>query len=233
MFCPKCGESNPDSNNFCAKCGNNLRDLNTQTSQSYVNPIIQKAEEYNNSNKGLSSRKKSKRKKECIIAALIPVTILFIIVIFAIVDLVSNPAEYEETTTAITEQNSTEPGSTISSEQLEKIYKSACKSLTYNDLARNPTSYVGKKVKLRGQILQVSKALDTTVYLVNITDKGYGIWDDTVYMTFNISETSSQLLEDDVIQFYGIYMGTTSYETLMGENRTVPFVSTEYVDLEV
>ncbi len=57
-----------------------------------------------------------------------------------------------------------------------------------------------------------------------------GHWEDAVYVTFVNYDSNARLLEDDIVDIYGVITGTRTYSTLVGEN-TVPAITVEYIEL--
>lgn len=123
---------------------------------------------------------------------------------------------------------------TLTEEEMEQLYKKNCSTISYKDLARNPDTHEGELVKLKGEVIQVQEAqsaLYYNVYRINVTKKRY-YWTDTVYVTYDGYGASSRILDDDIVTFYGEYMGLKTYETIMGGSVTIPWVQAEYIDLD-
>ena len=110
-------------------------------------------------------------------------------------------------------------------------YKAQCQNISYDELARNPDSYIGQKVTFRGEIIQVQESGSDATYRINVTQGDYGIWDDTVLCTFDLSNSSSRFLENDIVTFYGDYAGLYTYTSVMGADITIPSVIIQYMDL--
>lgn len=113
-----------------------------------------------------------------------------------------------------------------------KKYKASCKSISYDSLARDPEKYKGKLVKFYGRVIQVQESdsiLYYSVYRINVGNDGYGYYDDTVYVTYDSTKSSTRILEDDMVTFYGEYQGLKTYETIMGGSVTIPHVQAEYI----
>lgn len=67
------------------------------------------------------------------------------------------------------------------------------------------------------------------VYRIDVTYKGYGYYDDTVYVTYDGYGSEERILEDDIVTFYGEYKGLKTYETVMGSSVTIPHVEAKYI----
>ncbi len=100
--------------------------------------------------------------------------------------------------------------------------------ITYNQLARNPEQYEGKKVKFTGTVLQVMEGDDENDIRL-ATSGGY---DDVIYCGYDPSILDVRLLEDDVIVIYGISLGTYSYKAVMGNTITIPAVWVERIEFK-
>ena len=112
-------------------------------------------------------------------------------------------------------------------------YKSNCGSVSYSELARNPDSYTGTYVYFTGRVIQVLESSygNTVHYRINVTNDGWGYYDDTVYVEYE-PKGSSRILEDDMVTFYGEYYGLYTYESVLGAKITIPAVVAEYIDLQ-
>lgn len=117
--------------------------------------------------------------------------------------------------------------STISPE----VYKAQCQDIAYSELARTPDAYKGQYVKFTGEIIQVQESGKSATYRINVTQDEYGFWDDTVIASFNLSNSQSRFLEDDIVTFYGEYEGLYTYTSVIGASITIPNIAIEYMDL--
>lgn len=112
-----------------------------------------------------------------------------------------------------------------------ETFKAQCQDIPYEDLARTPDSYIGQYVKFTGEIIQVIDDGTSATYRINVTQGNYGIWDDTVLVTYDYQNGQSRFLEDDIVTFYGTSMGLYTYKSTMGGNITIPSVVAGYIDL--
>lgn len=98
--------------------------------------------------------------------------------------------------------------------------------ITYDQLARTPDDYKGKKVKFYGKVIQVIED-DTNVQIRLAVNDNY----DTVILgDYSKNIVSSRVLEDDHITIYGTSASTITYKSTMGGNITVPAVIIEKID---
>ena len=116
----------------------------------------------------------------------------------------------------------------------EEDYKSLCKEITYDELARNGNNLIGEKVRIKGQIIQVSydEGIGSSEYRVATKEDEFGLWfDDVVYLFYDHSD-NAKLLEDDIITIYGEISGDYTYESVGGGSITIPSIAGVYVDLQ-
>ena len=111
----------------------------------------------------------------------------------------------------------------------EATYKAQCESISYDELARNDQSYLGRKIKFRGKVIQVM-GTDSATMRIEVTEDSYGLWDDVVMVGYDYKEGQSKFLEDDIVTFYGEYKGLYSYTSVMGATITVPSCNALYID---
>ena len=129
-------------------------------------------------------------------------------------------------------------GGTVVEEEFEKSaaeiksdYISNCANYTYKEISRNPDNYKGKYAHFKGEIIQSIESGDSYTFRVNISRTSWG-WTDTILVSYTKKEASeSRLLEDDVVDLYGMLAGTHTYETVMGNEMTIPLLYAEYVIL--
>lgn len=98
--------------------------------------------------------------------------------------------------------------------------------ITYDQLARTPDDYEDKLVTLSGEVLQVLEDSGT----VNIRFAVDNDYDKVAYGVYDSSLVSSRVLEGDKITVYGTSGGLYSYETVLGNNTTVPLVYIDEID---
>ncbi len=103
--------------------------------------------------------------------------------------------------------------------------------IKYNDLARYPDDFEGKKVKFKGEVVQVTE-INNEVQIRLATKKNSwgGYSDDIVYVYFDKSLVSGRILEDDVITVYGVSKNLYSYTSVLGATITIPLICADKID---
>lgn len=103
------------------------------------------------------------------------------------------------------------------------------KTYSYNELARYPDKYSGKKVKLYGKVIQVIEGEEENQYRLALNDN----YDQIVYLGIPIEKLSKKrILEDDYLTIRGISLGTITYESTMGGMITIPAVMVNYFNIK-
>ncbi len=98
--------------------------------------------------------------------------------------------------------------------------------ITYDDIARNPDEYIGKKVKFTGKVIQLIEGT-SSIQIRFAINKDY---DQVVLCEYDSSIVESRVLEDDIITIYGLSAGTISYQSTLGGQITVPAIAVDRID---
>lgn len=98
--------------------------------------------------------------------------------------------------------------------------------ITYDQLARTPDDFLGKKVKFTGRVVQVVRGDETTDIRLAVD----GNYDTILYGTFSNDLTKSRILEDDTITISGTSLGEYSYKAVLGNTISVPLVAVAKID---
>lgn len=110
--------------------------------------------------------------------------------------------------------------------------KAAAQPVAYEDLFRAGESARGNYYVFEGKIIQDA---GSGTYRVSITQKpGYSrvFWEDPILVA--VTGTPSQrLLEDDLIYFVGLSMGVESYKSVLGQEISLPLVSTTGTEITI
>lgn len=91
--------------------------------------------------------------------------------------------------------------------------------ITYEQLARTPDDYKGKKVKFEGKIIQVMEGTGVTHYRFAVNDD----YDTIAYLEAKSNKVGNErILEDDYLTVNGVSFGLYSYKSTMGGQITIP-----------
>jgi len=108
-------------------------------------------------------------------------------------------------------------------EEAKKGYETG---ITYDQLARTPDDYIGKKVKFHGKVIQVMEGDGTTQIRFAVNED----YDTIIYGEFDSSIVDSRILEDDVITIMGISSGLLTYESTMGASISIPGIMIDKIE---
>lgn len=118
----------------------------------------------------------------------------------------------------------------LSDEEKEATFKDECQSYTYEQIARNPDDYIGEKAKFTGEVIQSMQEGNSYTLRVSITKSDWG-YEDPILVSYTAKQGESRILEDDIVDIYGLLGGTYTYETVMGNKLTVPLLNALYIDI--
>lgn len=122
------------------------------------------------------------------------------------------------------EEKAKEESEKAAAEEEEKIGYDT--GITYDQLARTPDEYEGKKVKFYGKVIQVTEGNSYTQIRFAV-DEDY---DKIILAIYRSSIITSRVLEDDKITIYGTSKGLETYTTVLGSSVTIPYVLIDKID---
>lgn len=135
--------------------------------------------------------------------------------------------------------NNSEIKKTEKQKYTEEEYKSLCEKIDYKKIARSPDDSIGTKVYGTGEVIQViDEDTEMATFRINVTpEMNYDntevlYYTDTVLAVIYNYDMNNRLLEDDIIDFWGIARGNYTYETVLGDSNTVPLIQIDYFDLK-
>ena len=243
-FCTNCGTQNPDDSKFCRECGKEL--IHPQIGTYYETKPSTTVTPINSADTHPSqdTRKQDdkKRKKLDVFFASMFIIIMCVLVWVVIGHFIGGNKDETIPTTKYTSPVAAYENSTEHEEPTEELteattsaksFKNSCKTISYKDIARQPNKYYDEKVVYTGQVFQVSQKQDDGLYyaLVYVTQNEYGYYDDTMYVCYELEENEPKFLEDDIVTFYGECKGEISYESVLGNEITIPAVYAKYIEL--
>lgn len=104
--------------------------------------------------------------------------------------------------------------------------RKAYEKFDYKSVARQPDYHKGDLVKISGTIIQVLGSRTEGYQLRLATRKGY---DDVIYVFVNF-DPGFNLLEDDKVTLYCAIAGSITYETVMGNELTIPAANCDILE---
>lgn len=99
--------------------------------------------------------------------------------------------------------------------------------ITYDQIARTPNDYKGKKMQFTGKVIQVVENDSETDIRLAVD----GNYDNIIMVGFDPDVLNgSRVLEDDLVTVSGESVGTLSYKSTMGGKITVPAIYAKIID---
>lgn len=205
-ICPVCKTTNGDDEKYCKKCGTWLPDT--------INPAIPKKSFFQR----IPGFRSGKWWKKAIASIFYGIVLLFVIGLI----MSSSGTSSQNSKTTVTQ----DPTETM------EQFKATCEKISSDDLARDTEKYVGKRVVLTGEVIQVLEKDNNVTMRVNVTKKGtpeFTYWEDTVLVEYTRPSNESRILEEDIIQFWGTVEGRITYEAIFGQEVTLPEIGAKYI----
>lgn len=138
-----------------------------------------------------------------------------------------------------TEENNNQSIKPEREKYTEEEYKSLCEKIDYKKIARSPDDNIGLKIYGTGEVIQVvDEDEEMSTFRINVTpEMNYDntevlYYTDTVLAVIYNYDMNNRLLEDDIIDFWGIARGNYTYETVLGSSTTVPLIQIDYFTLK-
>ncbi|WP_142344724.1 hypothetical protein [Bacillus cereus] len=99
--------------------------------------------------------------------------------------------------------------------------------ITYDQLARTPDDFKGKKAKFTGKVLQVMEGQGETQLRVAVS----GNYDKVLYVVYKSDIINSRVLENDNVTIKGKSAGIYTYKSTMGGEISIPAMLVEKIDI--
>ncbi|WP_367366727.1 hypothetical protein [Leuconostoc pseudomesenteroides] len=114
-----------------------------------------------------------------------------------------------------------------SSQAADKDPNSYQTGVTYDQVARTPDDYEGKKIQFTGRVIQVIEGDSETQIRLAVD----GDSDNIILVAFDPDVLNgSRVLEDDLVTASGKSVGTVSYKSTMGGKITIPAMSAKIIN---
>ncbi|MGX9133239.1 hypothetical protein ACWV26_02515 [Rummeliibacillus sp. JY-2-4R] len=99
--------------------------------------------------------------------------------------------------------------------------------LSYGMLNKSQDGYIGEPYHItKGYVMQAMESNGETMLLVELTDKGYGFWDDI--MAINYPNTTDAI-DGDFVEVWGSLEEKLEYDTKIGGSNSVPQMTAESI----
>lgn len=133
-------------------------------------------------------------------------------------------ASYKSSSSSSVAASLSAASSSKAAEQEPTQYKTG---ITFEQIARTPDDYEGKKIEFTGKVLQVMEDDDYTEIRLAVD----GDYDNVILVDIDSDiMNGSRILEDDLVTVSGISDGTTTYESTSGANITIPAMTAKIVN---
>lgn len=133
-------------------------------------------------------------------------------------------SDSSSSSSATVESSSTAQSSSSSSSDDPASYKTG---ITYDQIARTPDDYKGKKMQFTGKVVQVVEDKDETDIRLAVD----GNYDNIIMVGFDPDILNgSRVLEDDLVTISGKSVGTISYKSTNDGKITVPAIMAKIID---
>lgn len=99
--------------------------------------------------------------------------------------------------------------------------------ITYDQLARTPDDFKGKKAKFTGKVLQVMEGQGETQLRIAVN----GNYDKVLYVVYKSDILNSRVLEKDNVTVKGKSAGIYTYKSTMGGEISIPAMLVEKIDI--
>ena len=113
-------------------------------------------------------------------------------------------------------------------------YKKKCQQISYKELARNPDSHKYDYFTFTGEVIQVYEDTYDTILRINVTPYTIGdsvYYTDTIYAEVRIERGADRILEDDIITVWGYCKGLVTYDSIFGQQVSIPGLGIEYYEI--
>lgn len=106
--------------------------------------------------------------------------------------------------------------------------RSSYEKVDYKSVARNPSKYEGKKIRITGKVIQVIEDDVSPTYRVAQDSKYDRVW---LVSYTRLIDDEPRILDDDRITVYGVCKGLVTYKTITGATMTIPAIQS--VDIKI
>ena len=236
-YCSSCGSELADEASFCSRCGVSVqRPSSTPEPSVTTNPSVPSSPRTRLSgSRGTSPHPRSpktKMKPVKMAAIAIGAFIVLLVIVGIMADSTGDTERLSRSNRSNALSGLNFPPTSIPPTPTPTFVQAKAEAVTipYDDLFRNNERHVGKQVFYRAKIVQVINAgTNSYQFRANLAQLGGTsiASGDTVFLHFK----GKRFLDDDLIEFIGTVDGLLSYEAVLGQEITIPEISTFQVRL--
>ena len=135
-------------------------------------------------------------------------------------------SEIKATSESIARANSESQAKEAAEKAAEKNPDSYKSGITYDQVARNPDDYLGKKINFTGRVLQVMESGSKVQLRLGVD----GNYDNVILVEANTSALNGgRVLEDDLVTAAGYSAGIMSYKSTIGGKISIPSMDAKII----
>lgn len=135
-------------------------------------------------------------------------------------------SEIKATSESIARANSESKAKEAAEKAAEKNPDSYKSGITYDQVARNPDDYLGKKINFTGRVLQVMESGSKVQLRLGVD----GNYDNVILVEANTSALNGgRVLEDDLVTAAGYSAGIMSYKSTIGGKISIPSMDAKII----
>ena len=158
------------------------------------------------------------QKKVRIIIGLVVLAIPVIVIIAAVANSPSDtPTSPVASTIATTPSTADTTQSVCSSSTL----KTDAKKISYKELSKDPTSFMGQVARFTGKVLQIQESDGQGFLRLAVSEDSYGYWDPNSAI-FIAYQGTNDAVEGDIVTVYGQLSGPYTYTSQANYQITIP-----------
>ncbi|WP_341301723.1 zinc ribbon domain-containing protein [Lysinibacillus sp. FSL H8-0500] len=108
-----------------------------------------------------------------------------------------------------------------------ETYQTGAVNLDYHDLTRNAaTSHLGKMVHLKGKVYHLADGKQKYI-MVDVTNETQMAYSEVIFV--ERIDQAGNLIVGDVVDIYGLVIGTQQVKTILGTVSVVPSIESHYI----
>ena len=100
--------------------------------------------------------------------------------------------------------------------------------ITYDELARNPDNYKGKKVTFTGTVIQVIRGDGEDQFRIEVNND----YKKVIYVSYIPKSGENKILENDKVVIRGVSVGEISYTSTIGGKISIPGIEAHSIEIK-